>query len=543
MSRTDRWSHCRRWHDAAYLGILLVACIVFYWMNRLTLYKEDDMGFALIGELTSVREVLLSQWNHFLTANGRFSDLLATVFCAFLGKPVYNVLNTMVFALMAHLVSMLSTGRRSLLALSAFLTCVGCCFPVPGQTLLFVAGSCNYMWAVTASLLLAYYLMRRPSGPLGWGRAVLLLLGAFVAGNFNEGTSFGFFAGMVLYYICNRDRWNRRAMLALTGYLLGILLIVASPGAWGRAAQGDIVLNLGLSDMVLTRCHVFGEKMWKLVTPLTAVIAGAGALAWRGWPTVKRSFWTYIFLCLALVMFGLGIAQERAYTALATVGLIITVAALNWLLERRQQLRMALIAVFLALAALTMGHAVKTLNDYKSFEDDIKRELAEAPRHAVLHERRFMGNSRFTTPLCFVSSDFFVREDIYCAFYNKDNVQFVNDSVYARYHEGRLLDGARALPFKTDRPDVIDSVMEIPHQDYMVAFLHTDTIPFSSQLARYHSPKLSDGNRDYAYHGFYPLQYQGRCLLVFAMPDETITSIDFPIDRNEPLATRATIYR
>ena len=245
MNPSDRWSRCNRWHDAAYWGVMLLACAVFYWMNWLTLYKEDDMGFALIGRLTSVREVLLSQWNHFLTANGRFSDLLATLFCAFLGKSLFNVLNTLVFGLMAHLVSLLSTGRRSLLALTAFLACVGCCFPVPGQTLLFVAGSCNYMWAVTASLLLVYYLMRQPAGPLGWGRAVLLLLGAFVAGNFNEGTSFGFFGGMVLYYMCNRDRWSRRVLLALAGYLAGILLIVASPGAWGRAAQGDIILNLG----------------------------------------------------------------------------------------------------------------------------------------------------------------------------------------------------------------------------------------------------------------------------------------------------------
>ena len=36
------------WHDVAYWGLLLVACAVFYWMNVLTPYKEDDMGFTLI---------------------------------------------------------------------------------------------------------------------------------------------------------------------------------------------------------------------------------------------------------------------------------------------------------------------------------------------------------------------------------------------------------------------------------------------------------------------------------------------------------------
>jgi hypothetical protein len=77
----------------------------------------------------------------------------------------------------------------------------------------------------------------------------------------------------------------------------------------------------------------------------------------------------------------------------------------------------------------------------------------------------------------------------------------------------------------------------------MVALLHTDTIPFSSQLARYHTATPTGGSRDGAYHGCYPLQYRGRCLLVLDVPDSTVTSIDFPIDRKEPLATRVTLSR
>ena len=117
------------------------------------------MAFALIGrDGASLLDLLRARYEHFLTTNGRFSDAVATVFCAFLGKQLFNVCNTLVFGLLAHLMSRFSAGRASVLVLVMFLTYVGCSYPVPGETMLFLAGSCNYMWAITASLLLVAYL-------------------------------------------------------------------------------------------------------------------------------------------------------------------------------------------------------------------------------------------------------------------------------------------------------------------------------------------------------------------------------------------------
>ena len=121
----------RRWHDAAYWAVLLGACAVFMAMNVLTTFKEDDLAFSLIeGEWTPARsllDVLRSHGNLYLHANGRTANLVAAVYCALLGKGTFDVCNTLVFGLMAHLLSLLSTGRRSLLSLSMFLVAVGTC--------------------------------------------------------------------------------------------------------------------------------------------------------------------------------------------------------------------------------------------------------------------------------------------------------------------------------------------------------------------------------------------------------------------------------
>ena len=542
----------RRWHDAAYWVVLLAACVVMYVMNTLTPFKEDDMAYSVIPS-GSLREFCSSLVDHFMTTNGRFADVVANVFCAVLGKPVFNVCNALVFGLMAHLVALLSAGRRSLMALTLFLAVVGVCYPVPGETMLWVAGSCNYLWAVTASLALIYYLLNHKDGPLGWGRAVLLLLGAFIAGNFNEATSFGVFAGLFLYYAFNRRKVDRRVVIAMVGYLLGVAMIAASPGAWSRMAEGSGEAHSGFIGLLSSHWYIFNEKMWRFYTPLTACVAGLVVLLSKGFGMVRRSMWTYLFVCLVLFMFAMGfrVINERAYAALVTVGFIITARTACWLLSRWPWARMAVAAGALAMSAYATVHAYGPVKAYKAFEDGVVSDIVKAPREAVLLERRFDGYSRFVFPLRFVSSETFMRENVYCAYYDKDNVQFVSDSVYARYHQGRLLDGAVESPVKTDRPDIVKTMLTIPGQEYMVITLNVDTMPFTSQQASYVVSALSQEEMefrnnyglftDHTPQGFYPLRYQDRLLLIFPSVSDSVEHIEFPIDNLEP-PTQVTLH-
>ena len=537
----------RHWHDFAYWGLLVVACVVFLVMNLLTTFKEDDLAFSLIEGMwqpvDSLLDLFRSHCNHFMDSNGRTANLVAALFCGLLGKTAFNICNTLIFGLMAHLLSLLATGRRSVLALSMFLAMVGTCYPVPGETMLWLDGSCNYMWAITLSLLLAYNLLQEHTGKMGWGRTLVLLLAAFVTGSFNEATSFGFFAGWCLYYMFNRHCLNRRVIVALTGYLLGVLLIVASPGAWQRAASGDFVVNMGMADLLSSRWYIFSEKMWRFYLPAFVLFVGVAALLWKGWRPIRQYMWTYIVVCLALVMFALGVIHERAYAPLVTVAFIIIAAAADWLLKRWQWARVAATVVCLVLAAFTFARGVKMLDAYKTFDDQVVNEIRSASDQAVLHERLFEGYSRFIKPMNYISSDFFAHEVIYCAYYGKDNVQFVNDSVYNRFHSGRLLNGSTVLPVKTSRPDVISEVLSFPDQDYMAVILRTDTLPLTPQMARYYmtspeeamTPEEQSRRRnyglitDYTPKGFYPLAYQSKKLLIFPKMDAWVSRIEFPI--------------
>ena len=530
-------------HDIGYWVLLLLACAVFFAMNVLTTLKEDDLAYSLIeGEWThmqSLADFFRSHYCHYLTVNGRTSDIVSQICCGLLGKPVFNVLNTLMFGLLLHVLSLLSTGRRSIMVVAMFLAFFGCCFPIPGETMLWLSGSCNYMWAVTLSLLLVYYLLHHRSDSLGWVKSFLLMLFAVVAGSFNEATSLGFFAGLFLYYLFNRDKLDRAVLLVLTGYLLGIMIIAVCPATWNRATSGYIVVDLGWKELLASRWYIFHEKVWRFYTPVAAIVVGLVALFWKGSKSLKRSPWTYIFLCLLAFLFILGIVQERPYTALATVGFLVLAIGVDTLLERWPWARAAVAVVGLALFAYTSNYALQALRAYKAYDDQVVEEIVSSPSQAVLRERKFKIYSRFIRSMKYESTDFFDRELVYRGYYGKENVQFVSDSVYNRYHSGRLLDGATVMPWTIDRKDLADTVLSFPGQDYMAIVLKVDSLPPTYQGARYYfyeqngdlDEKEVERRRNYAIstdytpQGYYPLRFQGKHLLICPLPEEDVSSV------------------
>jgi len=546
-----------RWHDVAYWLLLTLACAVFFVMNVLTTMKEDDMAFSLIeGVWTPIRslhDVLRSHAHLFVDANGRTANLVAALFCGLIGKGTFNVINALVFGALAHLLSLLSTGRRSLLALSVFLVAVGTCYPVPGETMLWLDGSCNYMWAITLSMALVLCLQRGRRCQLGWGRGLALLFIAVVAGSFNEATSFGFLLGMLVYLLVNRGCWSRPVAIALIGYLLGVAIIVASPGAWHRAATGDIAVNMGWTDLLHSRWYIFSEKMMRFYLPIAAALVGAFALICKRGVTVRKSLWTYVFLGLALVMFALGQISERAYAPLCTVSLLVLMQAADKLLRHQRWMRFAAIGVCLSLAAFTAVRGVIELKRYKAYDDQTISEIVSAHGQAVLRQRTYDGYSRFIKPMNFISSSFFAHEDIYRAYFGKENVQFVSDSVYVRFHQGRLLDGAYCHgngALDSSHPQLIGNVYFFDDQQYMAVEFMADAMPGSFQTAEFHYNKdiiVKCGNStpvqvkeqqrrrnygitiDYDPAGFYPLKYQGKCYLICKAPDAMVGSVIFPL--------------
>ena len=284
-----------------------------------------------------------------------------------------------------------------------------------------------------------------------------------------------------------------------------------------------------------------------LITPVAAIVVGLGYLLLRGFKAISLSIWTYLMLFLILLMAALGMMTERPYAPLASVSLLIVIIAADRLLRRWWLVRLATIVLLLGLGAFTAMRGVNVLRAYQAFEEPIIAEVHAAPSQAVLHERRFEGYSRFLYPLRFQSTAYFTNEYIWRAYFDKENVQFVADSIYDRYHGGRLLDGAVSMPFTSNQPALVDSVLGVQGQDYMVVQLRSDTVPTTYQvgIALWYTDSLALSPEERAFRrnhamegggdpfGYYPLRYQDKVYIVMPLAADKDSCLVVPLHYRE----------
>lgn len=517
----------RRLGAIAYWLLLLLGCVVFFIMNFYTTLKEDDFFHTTIGGGTEpIRNLMdvVRSWISYMQYDARTANLVDFLFNGVVGKAAFNVCNTLVFGLMAHLVSRLTTGRNSVLALSVLFVYIVSALPVPGETMLWVAGSCNYLWSFTASLLFVAWLLRQDGAHLGWPKAVGVLVLAFLAGGANEGTTFGFFGGLVLYYLFNRDRVNRTVIVAMTGYLLGVILLVSCPGAWDRAAL-EVSHQGGVAQLLMERLRLITDKSLQWVAPVLVLVIGLVSVVRYGFKkTFTSTPWPFIFLVLLAFVFVLNKNHDRLYFPVAMASLMIVVMALHHLLRRLPWARVAVAVACLALCAYKYPGNISQLKRYQAFFEQAQEEIVKSEgSQVVLKARQFDGYSRFIKLFNFDSWNIFIRERPLCLHYGKDNIQFVNDTVLARYRQGRLLEDSVEMPFRAPACEAVQAVYTVPSLDYVAVQMRQDTISYTYQFAQAFK---ADGTPLLPV-SYFPLLYHGHEYFIFPMLDNEVAKLNF----------------
>ena len=152
---------------------LIVIILIFFIMlglNCLTpMCYGDDYVYAFIWphqsmfiplpetveRVNSIRDVIVSQWSHYLTGNGRAVAHIFVQIFIWLGKPVFNVFNALIFVLLILEIYWISVmGEVSLKNLHAGALCwiffiLWSFIAGFGTVYLWISGSCNYLWMLT----------------------------------------------------------------------------------------------------------------------------------------------------------------------------------------------------------------------------------------------------------------------------------------------------------------------------------------------------------------------------------------------------------
>ena len=249
-------------HIFYYLYLSAIGVFI-YLMNVLTPFYSDDWYYHLISGTTtpiaSFTDILHSQYIHYFDINGRFiPHFFIQLFDGLLGKTAFHVVNSLVFIIFLYLISYLLHRQYKSYILSTSLALTLMCFLLPGfgYCFLWMSGACNYLWASTLVLLFIIAMETEFKRPCLYP---LLFLFGVVSGWTNEAISIGVGIGYFVYFFFHRKALRLSRVILLSGFYVGILFLVFSPGSIHRAlGQGH--LTLGLSDTV----HNIGSALLKM---------------------------------------------------------------------------------------------------------------------------------------------------------------------------------------------------------------------------------------------------------------------------------------
>ena len=537
--------------DKWYWMTLGLMSAFFYVLNLNTAMWGDDYLYSLLPRDWHVLCTTLGQYIETMPAfymhvNGRVADMMLRFTTSLLGMQVFNVMNTLVFALMVHLIVSIVSRKRSVWLLLLIEAYVLLLIPFPGETMLWMAGSFNYMWSCTATLvvvkLLLVYGDWEDHGSLRWWQGVLLGVAGFVAGAMNESFSAAVVAGMVCYYVLYRKELRGAQLIIAVTYVLGLVHIVLSPGAWERLDSGSAVnFNMGLVQLLTHRTYNLLTKTCHFVTPLLGGVTIAVMLWRKGIKTTCHNVLHWMFAGAMLSVLVFGLLAYRGYMWYSVAGLLVVSVQLASLLEGRVRWQRVL-AVVCAIACIYPAvMAVQETAECKAFEDQMVSDIVNSPDGVVL-ARRGPSRGKFCHVQVYDSRESTWRNYFMSRYYGKDNVQFVDSAVYAHYKDTcQFMKGAKKLDYESNHPEYMSTLYslekagcsvipvdidEVREERGGISYLYYDNLEAHVGVERIKQQKLWGTYSDNVGCRVYHLKRDGHYYLIAPAMNDSIVRID-----------------
>lgn len=290
---------------------VLALAAAFFALNVLTPLYVDDYSYCFTftkevkQRVTSLELLVKSQLGHYRYMNGRtVAHTLAQIYLA-LGKPVFNVVNTGAFLLLAWAMQALMTGKRTFSPPLFLFSAAGLWLFAPafGQDFLWLTASCTYHHCVLFILLYQIPFRRacaEGESAGGWLRAALFFPLGVVTGWSQENAAVAMLVMTVGWMVVCRMRGHALRgwmFTGLAGNLVGLALMLLSPGQTLRLAHDGGMGGLG--TWLKRALSITAHAGYYLLIPALVFLAAA---VWRlkkdGWSREGLEKWlpTAVFL-------------------------------------------------------------------------------------------------------------------------------------------------------------------------------------------------------------------------------------------------------
>jgi len=357
-------------------AILIITFGYMLFLNMKTPLIADDYVYTFIfgttTPVTSVGDIIKSQWSYYMTWGGRVVAESLTQLFMFWGKDVFNVVNSLCYIVFILAIYFNAVGRKIRPGMLLLVTILVWFFmPMFGQTVMWITGSCNYLWCGTLILLailpFRLYEERQSKILKGIGFAIAMIPLFFLSGITNENTAGGMILSMLLFCLVYNKRKIKIPFFAYTGIFVsicGFLGMIFAPGNGLRvnneSAVAEVTALVG-SNPVITRLSYFANNLYALM-PLIIIAAIAFVLLYSA--KGKKGtlmYWIFVIAAAAsmLVMLAPPKFPPRAMFGLVSFIIIAVVYALDQIEIFRKGLKgFFMLPVYFILLYYTMSLGV-----------------------------------------------------------------------------------------------------------------------------------------------------------------------------------------
>ena len=266
--------------------ILSGAVLMIYVYNCLTPYLSDDYAYLIeVRNASSLWELIKQQYGEYLSNSGRIIGQFNVRLSLSVNKQIFNIVNSGMFLALILLIYYNIRRRKKydifvLLTIIVFLWKFTVDF---GQTMLWICGSCNYLWGSVIILgffsLYRYILEHTQKLKNPIVLAVIMFFLGILAGWCNENTSGGGLLLALMYgglFAYRQKRENKRAIYpfmitSMAGICCGILGMVMAPGVRKRSAVMSEDAYTGIVGL-LSRTYKITVINQKMYFPLLALM-------------------------------------------------------------------------------------------------------------------------------------------------------------------------------------------------------------------------------------------------------------------------------
>lgn len=223
--------------------ILIIPFICMLKMNLNTHIYHDEFVYSSIygtkEKIASISDIFKSAVNIYTMHNGRIiTHMVLMVFLQF-NNIVRCIINSVFFVILIYELIKFTCkkdlGLKILIALLLF-PMIWCTAPAYGDTVLWIAGSVNYLWTTVALLLYIFIVENVFEKEIEFKNAKLIVfcIASFILASLHEMTgiiSIGIIGLMSIYLLIKNRKINKTLFSGIICGGLGFLSLILSPGS------------------------------------------------------------------------------------------------------------------------------------------------------------------------------------------------------------------------------------------------------------------------------------------------------------------------